>query len=154
MPAAERFLHHVKCDFWAASLNLHHETQYNIYKSQVILQDLLVDINPVVYQAHQTVFGTFECPNLGCIVKAKTRYILRQHFQVLHPQDLVNIAGEGFFPQCGRYGIQVNPTATRHCSTPKSNRWGKRGRCRARLEQAWQLLYISGSLHMGKRWKG
>jgi hypothetical protein len=109
----------VKCDICganlaAASLNNHLETQHNVYRSRVISQDLPVEGPPVVYQAHQSVFGKYECPVPDCIGKVETRYNLCQHFQVRHTNDLVSIAGEGFFPQCERCGMQVNPTATRH----------------------------------------
>ena len=93
----------VKCDICganlaAASLHNHLETQHDVYRSRVISQDLPVEGPPVVYQAHQSVFGTYECPVLDCIGKVKTRYNLRQHFQVRHTNNLVSIAGEGLFP--------------------------------------------------------
>ena len=109
----------VKCDICganlaAASLHNHLETHHDVYRSRVISQDLPVEGPSVVYQAHQLVFGNYECPVPDCIGKVETRYNLRQHFQVRHTNDLVSIAGEGFFPQCERCGMQVNPTATRH----------------------------------------
>ena len=106
----DRNRRHVECgicgkNLWATSLNSHLETQYCVYRSMVNFQDLLVDREPVVYQTHLSVFGTYECPIPGCIGKDKKRHNLQKHFQVCHPQGLVNIAGEGFFPQCVQCGM-------------------------------------------------
>ena len=38
-------------------------------------------------------------------------------FRFLHPQDLLDVQGEGRYPKCGRCGMQVNPTATGHQAT-------------------------------------
>ena len=45
------------------------------------------------------------------------KYRIRRHFRFLHPQDLIDVPGEGRYPKCGRCGMQVNPTATCHQAT-------------------------------------
>ena len=46
---------------------------------------------------------------------------MRRHFRFLHPQDLVDVPGQGCYPKCGRCGMQVNPTATGHQATKSCN---------------------------------
>ena len=102
----------------AATLQSRLVTQYNIYRSSVIDQDLLVDIAPVTYHAIHSVHGRFTCPVPDCVGYLNIRYKnLQQHFQVQHPLDLVNIVGKGFFPQCTRCGMQTKLTETHHQST-------------------------------------
>ena len=59
----------------------------------------------------------FVCLILGCAGTTVTQYGLRRHFHFLHPQDLVNVPGEGCYPSCNCCGMQVNPMVTRHQGT-------------------------------------
>jgi hypothetical protein len=43
--------------------------------------------------------------------------MLRQHFRDLHPFDKVVVSTEGYFPQCERCAMQVNPAYPRHIRT-------------------------------------
>ena len=107
----------VSCDICdanlsAASLTSHLETQHDAYPSRVIDREFLVDREPVTYTAYQSAAsGNFHCPVEGCVGKVSTKWALRRHFCDRHPTDLVNIVGEGTYPQCDRCGMQTNPTA-------------------------------------------
>ncbi len=46
-----------------------------------------------------------------------TPYMLRRHFQDLHPKDTVEILREGTFPRCERCTMHCNPRYTRHIHT-------------------------------------
>ena len=73
------------------------------------------DHPPVMYRATNSIAtGKFACPVPGYVGMAGTKYGLRRHFRFLHPQDLLDVPGEGRYPKCGRCGMQVNPTATGH----------------------------------------
>ena len=45
---------------------------------------------------------------------AKAKWNLRRHFVLRHPQDLVEIPGEGVYPQCRLCGMQTSPLAFNH----------------------------------------
>ena len=76
------------------------------------------DRPPVSYRAtNSIVTGKFACPVPCCVGTAGTKYGIRQHFRFFHPQDLLDVQGEGRYPKCGRCGMQVNPTATGHQAT-------------------------------------
>ena len=73
------------------------------------------DCLPVSYRATNSIAtGKFACPVTGGVGTAGTKYGIRRHFRFLHPQDLLDVQGEGRYPKCGRCGMQVNPTATSH----------------------------------------
>jgi hypothetical protein len=44
-------------------------------------------------------------------------YMLRHHFQDLHPEDTVEIPREGNFPRCKRCTMQCNPRCPQHIHT-------------------------------------
>ena len=76
------------------------------------------DRPPVTYPASYSIATVkFACPVPGCVGTAGTKYGIRRHFRFLHPQGLLDVQGEGRYPKCGPYGMQVNPTATVHQAT-------------------------------------
>ena len=90
-------------DLSAPSLGSHLETQHGIYRSFVLSRDLVdEDQPPVAYQATRSIAtGKFACPVPGCVGTAGTKYGRRRHFRFLHPQDLLDVQGEGRYPKCG-----------------------------------------------------
>jgi hypothetical protein len=94
----------------AGSLQSHLETQHDIFRSFVLNRDIVVARPAVVYRATETpATGIYSCPVPQCGGEAGTRYNLRRHFLMRHPQDLVCIPIEGSLPlpQCTRCGMQT-----------------------------------------------
>ena len=91
----------------AGALEGHLRTQHNIFHSLVLNRDLILDREPETYTADppSAYRGVWECPYPDCVGTATTRWSLRRHFIDRHPNDLVNVPGEGVLPQCERYGI-------------------------------------------------
>ena len=113
-----------KCDICgdglaARLLQSHLATQHNVHTNVALSLDLLkVDRKPRTYRAkHPFATGLYICPVLGCEGEAPTKYGLRRHFAYCHPQDYVDILGEGRYAKCGRCGMQVNPSFPGHRST-------------------------------------
>ena len=106
-------------DLAAPSLLSHLTTQHGIYRLFVLSWDFVDEDHPLVsYHATNCIAtGKFACPVPGCMGTAGTKYGIRRHFRFLHPQDLLNVQGEGRFSKCSRWGMQVNPTATGHQAT-------------------------------------
>ena len=112
----------VDCDicgqtFQENTLSQHLETQHDVYRSRVIDRDLLVEREPVVYDAAPSSNGRLHCPVPGCAGSATTKWTLWQHFGLRHPLDFVSIIGKGCLPKCNRCGHQVGPLAVNHRST-------------------------------------
>ena len=87
----------------------------------MLSQDLIEeDRPPVTYPASFSMATIkYACTVPNCARTAGTKYGLRRHFLFLHPQDLVNMPGEGFYPQWGSWGMPVNSSARGH-QGPKS----------------------------------
>jgi hypothetical protein len=96
--------HQVDCEICGASLaagslRSHLEIQHDIIRSFVINRDIVVARPAVVYRATKLLStGIYFCPVPQCGGQAGTRYNLRQHFLLQHPQDLVCIPVEGSLP--------------------------------------------------------
>ena len=76
------------------------------------------DRSPVSYRAANSIAtAKFAFPVPGCVGTAGTKYGIRRYFRFLHPQDLLDVQGEGRYPKCGRCGMQLIPTATGHQAT-------------------------------------
>jgi hypothetical protein len=115
----------------AVSLQSHLETQHNIYKSFVLNRDLVPEQAAVVYRAMELpATGIYSCPVPQCGGHSGTRFNLRRHFLMKHPQDLVCIPIEGSLPlpQCARCGLQtpVNDLGRRHHRTELCQRGWER----------------------------
>jgi hypothetical protein len=94
----------------AESLRSHLETQHNIYRSFVLNRDLVPERAAVVYRATESpATGIHSCPVPQCGGHSGTRFNLRRHFLMRHPQDLVCIPIKGSLPlpQCTRCGLQT-----------------------------------------------
>ena len=76
------------------------------------------DCPPVIYPLTLSMaMAKFACPVTGCAGRAGTKYDLRRHYRILHPQDLVDVPGKGCCSRCDCWGTQVNPIATCHKGT-------------------------------------
>jgi hypothetical protein len=94
----------------AESLRSHLETQHDIFWSFILNQDIIVAQPPVVYRATESpAIGLYFCPVAQCGGQSGTRFNLRRHFLMRHPQDLVCIPIEGSHPllKCERCGLQT-----------------------------------------------
>ena len=121
----------VKCDacsdkLSARSLKSHLASQHDIHSNVALSTDLLdEDRPPRTYRAeHLFEDGLFWYPVLNCKGNAPTKYGLRRHFACSHPQDFVDILGEGCLTKCGRCGMQVNPSASGHRETDTTDEAG------------------------------
>ena len=56
----------------------------------------------------------FSCPFPGCYGNLSGGWMMRHHFQDIHPMDLVKVPKEGTFCWCGWCGMQVDPRYPRH----------------------------------------
>ena len=94
----------------AESLRSHLETQHNIYRSFVLNRDLVPERTAVIYRATESpATGIYSCPVPQCGGRSGTRFNLRRHFLMQHPQDLVCIPIKGSLPlpQCTHCGLQM-----------------------------------------------
>ncbi len=94
----------------AESLQSHMDTQHDIFRSFVLNQDIVVAHPPVVYRATKLpTTGLYFCPVAQCGGRSGTRFNLRCHFLMQHPQDLVCILAEGShpLPKCKHCGLQT-----------------------------------------------
>ena len=87
--------------------------EHDVYRSFVLNQDLAEDREPQVFTAtYSHVMNRFFCPVLGCTGGLSTKWNHRWHFLDRHPDDLMNIPGEGVYCQCGLCHMQVSPLAS------------------------------------------
>ncbi len=94
----------------AESLQSHLETQHGIYWLFVLNQDLVPEQAAVFYRATELpATGIYSCPVPQCGGQLGTRFNLRWHFLMGHPQDLLCILIEGSqpLPQCAWCGLQM-----------------------------------------------
>ncbi len=94
----------------AESLQSHLETQHDIFWSFVLNRDLAPEQAAVVYRAMELpATGIYLCPVPQCGGHSGTRFKLRRHFLMQHPQDLVCIPIEGSLPlpKCAQCELQT-----------------------------------------------
>jgi hypothetical protein len=125
----------------AESLRSHLETQHDIFRSFVLNRNIVVARAPEVYRATESpATGLYFCPVAQCGGQSGTRFNLRRHFLMQHPQDLVCIQIEGSqpLPKCERCGLQ----------TPVEDLNGGHHRtvlCQREWERKWQHAAALGS---------
>jgi hypothetical protein len=76
----------------------------------VLQWEIVVDCPPVIYRAIESIAtGKYICLVPYCAGNASTKWSLRWHFNVCHPQDLVVIPSKGTvsLPKCERCGMQM-----------------------------------------------
>jgi hypothetical protein len=56
-----------------------------------------------------------KCPVHNCSLRTSNKTILRKHFRVRHPEDIIIIMQEGLLPRCNECGLyQANVNTARH----------------------------------------
>jgi len=91
--------HACQANLQARSLRSHLESAHDIYQQVVVPDDLLEDRPSIRYEAERVGRKVpIGCPFPGCPGKLSSAYMLRRHFQDLHPKDSVVIPWEGSFP--------------------------------------------------------
>ncbi len=120
-PAAEWDARTVTCrecdkDMRASSLGRHLADQHEIYQMQVVAEELLNRLEGVVYDVPLG-FGKLKCSFPLCKGKLASGWMMRRHFQDLHPLDYVLVKKEGRYPRCPRCSMQVDPRYPAHINT-------------------------------------
>jgi hypothetical protein len=105
--------------------------QHDIFWSFVLNRDLAPERAAVVYCTTELpATGIYLCPVPQCGGHSGTRFKLRRHFLMQHPQDLVCILIEGSLPlpKCAQCGLQtlVEDLSRGHYSTALCQRGWER----------------------------
>jgi hypothetical protein len=116
----------------AESFRNHMETQHDIFRSFVLNRDIIVAQPPVVYHATKLpATGLYFCPVAQCGGRLGTRFNLRRHFLMQHPQDLICIPDEGShpLPKCEHCGLQTpvgDLNGGHHCTELCQQGWERK----------------------------
>jgi hypothetical protein len=99
----------------ASSLGRHLADVHDIYQQAVVAEELLETRPPLLYTVHAMLYpGTLACPYPRCQGQLRDGWMMRRHFQDMHPLDLVKVPKEGRFDRCNRCKMQVHPAYPRH----------------------------------------
>jgi hypothetical protein len=102
----------------ARSLCSHLSSTHDIHQQVVVDDGLLEEWAGVRYSADSGEWkDPIQCPYPGCPGVLSSPYMLRRHFQDLHPKDTVEISREGTFPRCKHCTMQCNLQYLRHIHT-------------------------------------
>ena len=101
----------------ASSLSRHLADLHEIYQQQVVAEELLNEQQGVVYRVGEGCAGPLCCPFPRCLGKLSSGWMMRRHFQDVHPLDYVVLPKEGRYPHCPRCGMQVNPRHPVHINS-------------------------------------
>ncbi len=94
----------------ASSFSHHLADAHNIYQQTVVAKELLELRPPVLYTVNKGPHARdLPCPYPWCLGRWGDGWRMRQHFQDIHPLDLVMVPKEGRYARCERSGMQVNP---------------------------------------------
>jgi hypothetical protein len=116
----------------AESLRSRLETQHDVFWSFVLNQDIAIARPAEVYRAIEVPnTGIYCCPVPLCPGILSTRFNLRQHFLMQHPQDLVCIPAKGSQPllKCKQCGLQMpveDLNGGHHCTELCQRGWKRR----------------------------
>ena len=136
----------------AVLLTSHFETQHNVYPLQVLNMDLTLhdeEEKEVLKVSYSRLSDKYFCPVPGCAGEATTLRNLRRQFMMRHPNELVDIPGEGKYPHCGQCDIQISTMTSRHL---RSDGRDIRGKCSMRLLKNPSLLLNHHSPFMEWSW--
>jgi hypothetical protein len=102
----------------ASSLGHHLADVHDIYQQTVIAKELLEARPPVLYMVSAELHAQdLPCSYPGCLGRLQDGWMMRRHFQDVHPMDLVKVPKEGKFDCCEHCGMQVHPLYPHHrCS--------------------------------------
>jgi hypothetical protein len=78
----------------ASSLSRHLADLHEVYQQMVVEEELLDNRAGVSYRATTLANGKISCPYPGCVGELGSSWMLRRHFQDIHPKDLVTVPKE------------------------------------------------------------
>ncbi len=130
---------------------MHLLSTHDIYQQVVIADVLLEEQAGVRYRAdpggHK---DPIQCLFPGCPGVLSSPYILRHHFQDLHPKDTVEIPREGTFQQCEHSMMQCNLRYPRHIHTQVCllgvEQWTQRDSAVTAALALHKLFHVDGEL--------
>jgi hypothetical protein len=123
VPAGEESQRAMVCHIWdksiqARSLRPHLLSAHDIHQQVFVANALLEEREKAHYRADPGGRkDPIHCLFPGCPGVLSSPYMLRHHFQDLHPKDTMEILREGNFPQCKHCTMQCNPRYPRHIHT-------------------------------------
>ncbi len=91
---------HCEAFMKASSLKTHLASQHVVYQVVTVPEDYMVPCTAVMYQTDPKYNGRLPWPIPRCLGEHKDGWMLRRHFQDLHPFDEVIKPKEGYFPWC------------------------------------------------------
>jgi hypothetical protein len=100
-----------------SSLSRHLADLHEIYQQTVVAEELLDNRAGMLYKATTLPNGKISCPYPGCVGELGSGWMLRHHFQDIHPKDLVTAPKEQQYPNCKNCSMQVNFAYLRHTCT-------------------------------------
>jgi hypothetical protein len=94
----------------ASSIGCHLVDVHDIYQQAVVAKELLEVRPPFLYTFRAKLHARdLLCPYPGSNGRLQDGWMMQQHFQDVHPMDLVKVSKEGRFNRCERCGMQVHP---------------------------------------------
>jgi hypothetical protein len=102
----------------ASSLSRHLANLHEVYQQTMVAEKLLDNRAGMLYKATTLANGKISsCPYPGCVGELGSNWMLRRHFQDIHPKDLITAPKEQQYPHCKRCSMQVNFAYPRHTRT-------------------------------------
>jgi hypothetical protein len=111
----------------ASSLSCHLADLCEVYQQMVVAEELLDNQAGVSYRATTLANGKILCPYPGCAGELGSSWMLRCHFQDIHPKDLITAPKEQQYPRCKQCSMQVNFAYPRHTRTKECTMGMARG---------------------------
>jgi hypothetical protein len=97
-----------------SSLSCHLVDIHKIYQQTVVAEELLDDQAGMSYRATTLPNGKLTCLFPGCVGELGSGWMMRCHFQNIHPKNLVTTPKEQQYPRCKNCSMQVNLAYPRH----------------------------------------
>jgi hypothetical protein len=98
----------------ASSLRRHLADMHSVFQQTVVAMEMLEHRPTKTHDVTDWSPAGFSCPFPGCYGNLSGGWMMRHHFQDIHPMDLVKVPKEGKFCWCGWCGMQVDPRYPRH----------------------------------------
>ncbi len=92
----------------------HLADMHSIYQQTVVAKEMLECPPAETYKVSEWSPAGLSCPFPRCGGILSGGWMMRRHFQDIHPLDLVMVPKEGKFCRCRRCGMQVDPRYARH----------------------------------------
>jgi len=98
----------------ASSLRRHLADMHTVYQQTVVAEEMLECRPTETHIVSKWSHAGLSCPFSECGGLLSSGWLMRQHFQDVHPMNLVKVPKEGKFDRCGRCGMQVDPRYPHH----------------------------------------